>query len=103
MQRFGPLLAGCGVALDAAGGVAGACIVTGHPGDPPFGGPWVVFVFRAPGHPGAGRALLVRALRIAARDGLPALGLAVTQANPATRLYEDLGFRRILSAMSVDL
>jgi len=39
VQRFGPLLAGCGVALDAAGGVAGACIVTGHPGDLPFGGP----------------------------------------------------------------
>jgi hypothetical protein len=31
------------------------------------------------------------------------LGLAVTHGNPAARLYEDLGFRRILSGMSVDL
>jgi ribosomal protein S18 acetylase RimI-like enzyme len=63
----------------------------------------VILVFRAPGHPGTGRALLARALRIAARDGLPGLGLAVTHGNPAARLYEDLGFRRILSGMSVDL
>ena len=102
-QQFGPLLACSGVALDAAGAVVAACIVTGSPGEPPFGGPWVILVFRAPGHPGSGRALLARALRIAARDGLPALGLAVTHGNPAVRLYEDLGFRLVLSAVSVDL
>ena len=59
-QQFGPLLACSGVALDAAGAPVAANIVTGAPGRPPFGGPWVILVFRAPGHPGAGRALLVR-------------------------------------------
>ncbi len=102
-RQFGPVLACSGVALDAGGTPVAASIVTGAPGEPPFGGPWVILVFRAPGHPGAGRALLARALRIAARDGLPGLGLAVTHGNPAARLYEDLGFRRILSGMSVDL
>jgi len=101
--RFGPVLDCSGVALDATGAPVAANIVTGAPGEPPFGGPWVILVFRAPGHPGAGRALLARGLRIAARDGLPALGLAVTHGNPAARLYEDLGFRLVLSGMSVDL
>jgi GNAT superfamily N-acetyltransferase len=102
-HQFGPVLACSGVALDAAGTPVAASIVTRAPGEPPFGGPWVILVFRAPGHPGTGRALLARALRIAARDGLPGLGLAVTHGNPAARLYEDIGFRRILSGMSVDL
>lgn len=101
--QFGPVLACSGVALDAAGAPVAANIVTGAPGEPPFGGPWVILVFRAPGHPGAGRALLIRALHIAALDGLPALGLAVTHGNPAVRLYEDVGFRLVLSGMSVDL
>src|SRR4051794_30353195 len=102
-QRFGPLLGASGVALDAAGRVVAASIVTDAPGDAPFAGPWVMLVFRAPGHPGSGRALLVRGLRIAAADGLPALGLAVTDGNPAVGLYEALGFRGILSSISVDL
>jgi GNAT superfamily N-acetyltransferase len=102
-ERFGPLLPSSGVALDAEGRVVAAIIVTDAPGDPPLSGPWVMLVFRAPEHPGSGRALLVRALEIAARDGLPALGLAVTDGNPAIRLYEALGWRRILSSISVDV
>jgi ribosomal protein S18 acetylase RimI-like enzyme len=102
-ERFGPLLACSGIALDGAGRVAAGVIVTASPGEAPLGGPWVALVFRGPGHPGAGRALLARALRLAAADGLPALGLAVTDGNPAIGLYEDLGFRRILSSMSVDV
>jgi hypothetical protein len=31
------------------------------------------------------------------------LGLAVSEGNPAARLYERLGFRRVLSTWSVDL
>jgi GNAT superfamily N-acetyltransferase len=105
-ERFGPLLPSSGVALDEAGRVVAAIIVTDAPGEVPLSGPWVMLVFRDPahpGHPGSGRALLVRALQIAARDGLPALGLAVTDGNPAIRLYEALGWRRLLSSISVDL
>jgi ribosomal protein S18 acetylase RimI-like enzyme len=60
-------------------------------------------LFRDPAHPGTGRALLERALQRAAAAGLPALGLAVTDGNPAARLYEAVGFRRVLSSRSVDL
>jgi GNAT superfamily N-acetyltransferase len=102
-QRFGPLLPASGVALDAEGRVVAASVVTDSPGEPPLAGPWVMLVFRAPGHPGCGRALLVRGLHRAAADGLPALGLAVTHGNPAIGLYEQLGFRRILSGISVDV
>jgi GNAT superfamily N-acetyltransferase len=102
-ETLGPLLACSGVALDRDDRVVAAIIVNGAPGEPPLGGPWVGLVFRAPGHPGTGRALLVRALRLAAADGLPALGLAVTHGNPAVALYEDLGFRHVWTAMSVDL
>jgi ribosomal protein S18 acetylase RimI-like enzyme len=35
-------------------------------------------------------------------DG-PTLGLAVTEGNPAVRLYERLGFRRVLTSFSVQL
>jgi GNAT superfamily N-acetyltransferase len=102
-ERFGPLLPASGVALDTAGRVVAAIVVTHAAGEVPLSGPWVMLVFRDPGHPGSGRALLVRALHIAARDGLPALGLAVTHGNPAIRLYEALGWRRILSSISVDV
>jgi ribosomal protein S18 acetylase RimI-like enzyme len=68
---------------------------------PPYGGPWVTQLFRGPGGRGAGRALLMRALGIATADGLPALGLAVTHGNPAQRLYEELGFRLLLTSFSV--
>ena len=52
----------------ADGRVVGAILVarvTDAP--PPFGGPWVMELFRAPGRRGAGRALLERALRAAPR------------------------------------
>ena len=58
-------------------------------------------MFRGPGGRGAGRALLKRALGLATRDGLPALGLAVTEGNPARRLYEELGFRPLLTSFTV--
>ena len=56
-------------------------------------------VFSKEDYPGTGRALLERAL---ARSHA-ALGLAVTEGNRAARLYEALGFRRVLSTYSVDL
>jgi ribosomal protein S18 acetylase RimI-like enzyme len=100
-EGLGPLLPCSALAVDAAGVVAGAVLVTDAPGDAPEGGPWVANVFRAPGHPGTGRALLVRAMRVGAADGLAALSLVVTDGNPAEGLYRALGFERALSACSV--
>lgn len=100
--RLGPLLDCSGLAVDTEDRVTAALLITLTPGaEPPFGGPWVMDVFRDPAHPGAGRALLRRALIRA--QGLPALGLAVTHGNPAERVYAKLGFRRVFTALSVDL
>jgi GNAT superfamily N-acetyltransferase len=91
---YGPLLDCSGVAL-RDGRVVGAIVCTRLDGEP-----WVLEVFREPGARGAGRALLERALALC--EG-PTLGLAVTEGNPAVRLYEALGFERVHTAYSVDL
>jgi GNAT superfamily N-acetyltransferase len=94
------LLDASGIAVED-GRVVGAVLVGElREVDPPLGGPWVMEVFRDPGYPGVGRALLERAL---ARVGGPSLGLAVTERNPAVRLYERLGFQRVLTSFSVQL
>jgi hypothetical protein len=60
----------------------------------------VIELFRHPAHPGVGRALLERALALATG---PALGLMVTEGNPARRLYEALDFRLVHTALVVQL
>ena len=100
-RALGPLLRCSGLAIDRAGAVVGAVLVNCDDTPPPYGGPWVTQVFRGPGGRGAGRALLRRALGLATHDGLPALGLAVTVGNPAQRLYEELGFRLLLTSFTV--
>jgi hypothetical protein len=95
----GPLLPGSGLAIAEDTVVAGIVIADLTDADSPFAGPWVMELFRAPGFPGTGRALLERALALADRP----LGLAVTDGNPAERLYQRLGFQRVLSTLSVDL
>jgi hypothetical protein len=98
--EWGRPLAGSGLAVDADERVAGAILVNQFAdAEPPFGGPWVMELFRAPGAPGAGRALLERALALT--EGT--LGLVVTHGNPAERLYVALGFKRVFTAFSVDL
>ncbi|HEX6021388.1 MAG TPA: GNAT family N-acetyltransferase [Solirubrobacter sp.] len=92
----GPLLGASGLAI-ADGAVVGAILV--HEVEPPLGGPWVMELFRDPGCRGVGRALLERALSRTTGS----LGLVVTEGSPAARLYERLGFRRVLSTWSVDL
>jgi ribosomal protein S18 acetylase RimI-like enzyme len=97
--QFGPLLAGSGLAVTDDGAVVGAIILGTIPGDPPQSGPWVIDLFRAPGHRGVGRALLQRALALATVDRL---GLIVTEGNDAARrLYEAHGFRLVSSALVV--
>jgi ribosomal protein S18 acetylase RimI-like enzyme len=99
--QFGPLLAGSGLAVAADGAVLGAIILGTIPGDPPKNGPWVIDIFRVPGHRGVGRALLQRALALATVD---ALGLIVTDGNDAARaLYESQRFVLLASALVVQL
>ena len=98
---LGPLLDCSGLAL-TDGRVVGAILVAeATDAPPPVGGPWVMELFRAPDAPGAGRALLQRALALC--DG-PTLGLAVTEGNRrAERLYRALGFEHVHTAFLVDL
>jgi len=95
--KLGGLLPGSGLASADGQVVAAVLIGTITDAPPPFGGPWIMEVFSTAR--GAGRALLLRALH--RTEG--SLGLAVTEGNPAIRLYEGLGFRRTFTAYSVDL
>jgi GNAT superfamily N-acetyltransferase len=99
-RDFGPLLKGSGLAVADDGTVVGAILLGTLPGEPPLNGPWLIEVFRHPDHRGVGRALVERALALA---DVPALGLMVTEGNPARRLYEDLGFRLVASALVVQI
>ncbi|MBP2478828.1 GNAT superfamily N-acetyltransferase [Crossiella equi] len=98
----GPLLRCGGLVLDGEDVVAGVVASTGI-GVPPLGGPWIAQVFRDPdpAYRGLGAALLRRTVAQAAADGLPAIGLAVTEGNPARTLYERLGFRHVEESMTV--
>ncbi|MEN3538345.1 GNAT family N-acetyltransferase [Microbispora sp. ZYX-F-249] len=66
-------------------------------------GPGIADVFRHPERSprGLGALMLSTALVRAAADGLTSLGLAVTEGNPARRVYERLGFRVVDVSMTV--
>jgi hypothetical protein len=100
---LGPLLRCSALAVGEGGEVVGAILVNGKPGEPPFDGPWISDVFRRPDAPGVGGSLLRRALALATRDRLPAVGLAVTHTNPAMGLYAALGFDDVLDALNVEI
>jgi GNAT superfamily N-acetyltransferase len=125
-RMMGPLLGCSGLALRADGTVAAAILVNDSGGELPAGGPWIAQFFRHPdrrpgllggelsipaalGRPvagearGAGAPLLRRALALATLDGLPAIGLAVTDGNPAQRLYEAHGFAEVRNLLTVEL
>ncbi|WP_424531228.1 GNAT family N-acetyltransferase [Sphaerisporangium viridialbum] len=101
-ESYGPLLP-CGGLLLRNGQVAAGVLVGVLGGHPPSGGPWVFDVFRSPGprFAGLGAVMLRRALALATLHGLPALGLAVSDGNPARRVYERLGFRHMFSSITV--
>jgi GNAT superfamily N-acetyltransferase len=101
-ELYGPLLP-CGGLLLRENRVVAGVLVGALKGDPPLGGPWVFDVFRDPNprFAGLGAVMLRRALALATLHGLPALGLAVTEGNPARRLYERLGFRHTRSSITV--
>jgi len=102
-RLMGPLLRCSGLAVGEDSRVLGAVLITGTPGEPPAGGPWIGQFFRRPDARGTGTPLLRRALALATRDGLPAVGLAVTHGNPAFGLYEAHGFVAVLESLSVSL
>jgi len=96
----GPLLGCSGLAVaDADDAVAGAVLINHTPAE----GPWVTQIYRHPDARGVGGPMLRRALGIATRDGLTAIGLAVTHANPARALYARLGFAHVAEALNVDV
>ena len=98
---LGPVLDCSGLAIADGRVVGGILVAEATDAPPPVGGPWVMELFRAPGAPGAGRALLQRALTLC--EG-PKLGLTVTEGNGrAVRLYESLGFERVSTTYSVNL
>ncbi|WP_177231350.1 GNAT family N-acetyltransferase [Amycolatopsis saalfeldensis] len=83
------------------GQVVAGLLVNLVEGPPPWGGPLITDLFRHPSHPGTGAVLLRRTLARAAADGYPAIGLVVTDANPARRLYERHGFEIFDSPVTV--
>jgi ribosomal protein S18 acetylase RimI-like enzyme len=90
-----------GLAVDDTGAVVGACLIGGTDLPPPFGGPWVLELFRDPRYPGVGRALLERSLARLAAAGRASLGLAVTDGNPARELYRRLGLADVSTSLTV--
>ena len=102
-RLLGPLLRCSALAVGEGGDVVGAILVNSRPGDPPLDGPWIADVFRDPRVRGVGTALLRRAVAVAARDRLPAIGLAVTHSNTARALYEAHGFSDVLELLTVEI
>ncbi|MET9489678.1 GNAT family N-acetyltransferase [Nocardia sp. NPDC006630] len=92
---MGPLHPCSAVAWDGRRVVA-AVLVQDAEGRPPLAGPWISEAFRYPGPDYAGLgALLLQCVTARASDaGLTALGLSVTDTNPAQAVYERLGFTR---------
>jgi GNAT superfamily N-acetyltransferase len=95
-----PLLRASRLAVDTSGAVVAGCLLNDMV---PL--PFVTNVFRDPARSpaGTGAALLATALAAAAADGLSRIGLAVTDGNPARRVYERLGFSLGFSEVSVEV
>ena len=94
-EIVGPVIAEASAEARLDGLLVGVNVVSEMPDDDEFeGGPWItdLFVDPAAQGQGVGKALLGHAIDRLTAAGRPTLGLAVTLDNPATRLYEDLGF-----------
>jgi GNAT superfamily N-acetyltransferase len=70
---------------------------------PGWRGPWLMNTFRAPEPAvrGIGAAMVIHAIRALRDAGETYFGLAVTDANPARRVYERLGFRYRIEGWNV--
>jgi hypothetical protein len=87
------------------GRVVAGIIVSIRPQPLPFGGPWVHDVWRVAevSEPGTGAALIAQAMRMLDQDGQPVLSLAVSEGNPARRVYESLGFVQQIESWTVHI
>lgn len=86
--------------------IVGACLVVERPGEPPFGGTWVIDLFRDPriAVGGIGGALLAASMRAAREASLPGLSLVVSHDNQhARRLYTRLGFSDVEESWTLTL
>jgi GNAT superfamily N-acetyltransferase len=92
-ERLGPLMDVSRVLMDRSRPV-GLTIVNRVPGQAPTGGPWLTDICRDPdpAYRGLGRYMLQGILRECRDRGEQTMSLAVTEGNPAHRLYESLGF-----------
>lgn len=103
-EVVGPLLYEATVAiLDPANRLVAVSIVNRSPGPAPAGGPWVSQLFRHPDASciGLGGLALRKSVANLAANGESSVGLAVTDGNPAARLYTRIGFRHISSRIKV--
>ncbi|WP_182882413.1 GNAT family N-acetyltransferase [Microbispora sp. H10949] len=97
-EMLGELLPCSVLAVDEGGTVAGGVLVNR------FGDlAWVTEVFRHPGRTpsGLGARMLAAVRERACATGWDRLGLAVTEGNPARRVYERLGFTLVKTSMTV--
>ncbi|MFF9403419.1 GNAT family N-acetyltransferase [Streptomyces sp. NPDC014646] len=95
---LGPVLPCSALVVDETDRVVAGAIITNRDGLP-----WIADVFRRPGarYAGLGANLLRRVLSSAAADGLADISLVVSDANPARRVYEKLGFQLTGTSLTV--
>ncbi|MFE4335711.1 GNAT family N-acetyltransferase [Streptomyces sp. NPDC056831] len=95
---LGPVLPCSALVVDETDRVVAGAILTDRDGQP-----WIADVFRRPEacYKGLGADLLRRVLGVAAADGLAEVSLAVSDANPARRVYEKLGFQVTDTSLTV--
>ncbi|WP_225642584.1 GNAT family N-acetyltransferase [Streptomyces werraensis] len=97
-EALGPVMPCSMLAVDDADRVIAGVVVTDRDSLP-----WIATVFRRPDphYAGLGSLLLRRMLADAASHGLAEIALAVSDANPARRLYERLGFKVTSTSLTV--
>jgi GNAT superfamily N-acetyltransferase len=97
-EALGPVMPFSMLAVDDADRVIAGVVVTDRDSLP-----WIATVFRRPDprYAGVGSVLLRRMLADAASHGLAEIALAVSDANPARRLYEGLGFQITSTSLTV--
>ncbi len=103
--EMGPMHASSSLVQDDAGRTVAGIIVTVTAFDPPWGGPWVIDLWRDPSLRGTGVGpwLLASAQQHLRSDGFVSLGLAVSVSNPARRTYEGAGFRVVAETQTVQM
>ena len=103
-DRLGPLMPQSRLLLDAGRPVALA-IVNRVPGVAPTGGAWLTDLCRDPdaSYAGVGRSLLLDVLEDCRTAGEASMSLAVTDGNPARRIYEAVGFSLVATTRKLRL